>query len=273
MADRKAERAKAAERTRDAERTKEAILVAAEDRFARLGFDGTSLQQIGEAAGVARSTPAYFFGSKKALYDAVLARVIARAQEAMARAYADEDGDRSAEEAAEIVRQRLPRLPRPRSELRPPHPARGARRRKPRRRVLRPLRRRGCRRTQARSREGGHLTRAPRPRPRGALLVSVRERAHAHARARDEGPRPRLPRRTETAPRRSGASDDTFQVMTGTSTKWTPGSAGLRIPCDHQLRKLVACSRVAVPERQRRSGANDKSLGPGLSFDSIRAVT
>jgi AcrR family transcriptional regulator len=101
MADPKVVRAKAAERTRDAARTREAILVAAEDRFARLGYDGTSLQQIGEAAGVARSTPAYFFGSKKALYDAVLARVIDRAQEAMARAYAAGDGDRSAEEAAE----------------------------------------------------------------------------------------------------------------------------------------------------------------------------
>jgi len=101
MTDAKAVRGKPAERTRDAERTREAILVAAEDRFARLGFDGTSLQQIGEAAGVARSTPAYFFGSKKALYDAVLARVVARAQEAMARAYAAGDGDRAAEEAAE----------------------------------------------------------------------------------------------------------------------------------------------------------------------------
>jgi len=102
MAERTAERATAAERTRDAERTKEAILVAAEDRFARLGFEGTSLQQIGEAASVARSTPAYFFGSKEALYDAVLARAVARAQEAMARAYSVEDGDRSAEEAAEV---------------------------------------------------------------------------------------------------------------------------------------------------------------------------
>lgn len=101
MTDRSIERTEVTERTRDAERTREAILIAAEDRFARLGFDGTSLQQIGEAAGVARSTPAYFFGSKKALYDAVLARVIARAQEAMARAYATGDGDRSAEEAAE----------------------------------------------------------------------------------------------------------------------------------------------------------------------------
>src|SRR5436853_6100012 len=95
------ERTRAAERTRDAERTKEAILVAAEDRFARLGFDGTSLQQIGEAAGVARSTPAYFFRSKEALYDAVLARAVTRAQEAMARAYAEEHENRSAEEAVE----------------------------------------------------------------------------------------------------------------------------------------------------------------------------
>ncbi len=83
---------RSAERTRDAERTREAILRAAEDRFAQLGIDGTSLQQIGEAAGVARSTPAYFFGSKEALYDAVLGRAVARGQEAMARAYAAQSG-------------------------------------------------------------------------------------------------------------------------------------------------------------------------------------
>jgi TetR/AcrR family transcriptional regulator len=90
-----------AERTRDAERTREAILAAAEDCFARLGFEGTSLHQIAAAAGVARSTPAYFFGSKEALYDAVLARAIARGQEAMARAYAKGDDDRSGEDAVE----------------------------------------------------------------------------------------------------------------------------------------------------------------------------
>jgi AcrR family transcriptional regulator len=90
-----------AERIRDAERTREAILVAAEDRFARLGFEGTSLQEIAEAAGVARSTPAYFFGSKEALYEAVLERAVARAQEAMARAYAKGDEAPSAEDAVE----------------------------------------------------------------------------------------------------------------------------------------------------------------------------
>src|SRR5215212_6147118 len=88
------------ERTRDADRTREAILVAAEDGFARLGFDGTSLQQISETAGVARSTPAYFFGSKETLYDAVLTRAIARAQAAMARAYAKGD-EESAEDAVD----------------------------------------------------------------------------------------------------------------------------------------------------------------------------
>jgi AcrR family transcriptional regulator len=93
--------AETAERTRDAERTREAILVAAEDYFARKGFEAASLHQIAEAAGVARSTPAYFFGSKDALYDAVLARVIERGQEAMARAYARSDDYGSPEEAVD----------------------------------------------------------------------------------------------------------------------------------------------------------------------------
>jgi TetR/AcrR family transcriptional regulator len=86
---------------RDAQRTREAILAAAERLFAREGFDRTSMQQIGEAAGVARSTPAYFFHSKEALYEAVLARAVARAQEAMARAYAEGDEYRSPEAAVE----------------------------------------------------------------------------------------------------------------------------------------------------------------------------
>lgn len=85
-----------AERTRDAERTREAILVAAEDYFARKGFEGTSLHQIAEAAGVARSTPAYFFGSKEALYDAVLARIVARGRKAMTSAASDDDASAEA---------------------------------------------------------------------------------------------------------------------------------------------------------------------------------
>jgi TetR/AcrR family transcriptional regulator len=86
---------------RDGERTRELILAAAEDLFAAQGFDRTSMQQIGEAAGVARSTPAYFFRSKDALYEAVLARAVARADEAITRAYAGDDGRRTPEEAIE----------------------------------------------------------------------------------------------------------------------------------------------------------------------------
>ena len=78
-------------RTRDADRTREAILVAAEDSFAQLGFERASVQQIADAARVSRSTPGYFFGSKRALYEAVLARATRRAQDAMARAYANGD--------------------------------------------------------------------------------------------------------------------------------------------------------------------------------------
>jgi AcrR family transcriptional regulator len=83
---------------RDGERTKEAILAAAEDLFARQGFEGASMQQIGEAAGFARSTPAYFFQSKEALYEAVLERLVARAEADLASAY-EGDQHRSPEAA------------------------------------------------------------------------------------------------------------------------------------------------------------------------------
>jgi AcrR family transcriptional regulator len=86
---------------RDGERTRESILAAAEDLFARQGFDGTSMQQIADAAGVARSTPAYFFRSKEALYEAVLAQAVARAETAIESTYAANDGQRSPEEAVE----------------------------------------------------------------------------------------------------------------------------------------------------------------------------
>src|SRR5688572_21209230 len=92
-----------AERVRDAERTKEAILVAAEDRFARLGFEGTSLQEIADAADVARSTPAYFFQSKQALYDAVLRRALNRGREAMQPAFEAAGTTAPPEQALDIL--------------------------------------------------------------------------------------------------------------------------------------------------------------------------
>jgi AcrR family transcriptional regulator len=87
---------------RDGKRTREAILTAAEVLFARKGFDATSMQQIGVAAGVARSTPAYFFGSKEALYQAVLERAVARAQRAIAQTYERGEDHTSPEAAVEV---------------------------------------------------------------------------------------------------------------------------------------------------------------------------
>lgn len=53
------------------------LLDAAERLFARQGFDATSLADIGEAAGLSRGAPSYFFGAKEELYRAVLERMYA----------------------------------------------------------------------------------------------------------------------------------------------------------------------------------------------------
>ena len=63
------------------------MLAAAEDLFARNGYAATSLQEIGDAAGVSRGLPSYFFGSKEALYAAVVARAFARAGDALRLAF------------------------------------------------------------------------------------------------------------------------------------------------------------------------------------------
>ena len=59
-------------RSRNADRTRSAILSAATELFAEHGFDQVTLQQVADAAGVARATPSYFFGSKDGLWKAVL---------------------------------------------------------------------------------------------------------------------------------------------------------------------------------------------------------
>jgi TetR/AcrR family transcriptional regulator len=74
--------------SRDAARSREVILDAAERLFAERGFDAVTLQQIGQAAGLSRGTPGYFFGSKEKLYRAALARVRTARDEAVATAFA-----------------------------------------------------------------------------------------------------------------------------------------------------------------------------------------
>jgi AcrR family transcriptional regulator len=70
-------------RERDAARSRASILDAAERLFARDGFDRVRLSDIGQAAGLSRGTPAYFFGGKQALHEAVMARGMDRMREAL----------------------------------------------------------------------------------------------------------------------------------------------------------------------------------------------
>jgi len=71
------------EKERNAPRSRAAILDAAERLFAERGYDATSLNDVGAAAGVSRGTPGYFFGSKTELYRAVLERAFAEVRDAV----------------------------------------------------------------------------------------------------------------------------------------------------------------------------------------------
>ncbi len=71
------------DRERNPARSRAAILDAAEKLFAQKGFDATSLNEVGTAAGVSRGTPGYFFGSKADLYQAVLDRSFAEVRQAV----------------------------------------------------------------------------------------------------------------------------------------------------------------------------------------------
>lgn len=53
------------------------ILEVAEQEFAREGFPGAHLQRIAEQVGVQKTALYYYFPSKRALYEAVLARMLA----------------------------------------------------------------------------------------------------------------------------------------------------------------------------------------------------
>ncbi len=88
---------------KDPERSRAAILNAAEDLFARKGYEATSLEEVGRVAGVSRGTPRYFFGLKEDLYKAVLERVFADARESLARGREGARGGSAEEVIAEAV--------------------------------------------------------------------------------------------------------------------------------------------------------------------------
>jgi TetR/AcrR family transcriptional regulator len=89
-------------RTRDAERSKSAILEAATQVFAQKGFDASSIGEIAQLAGVARGTPAYFFGSKEALFEEVVNRLNQRAFEIVPQALERAGENPNAEKLIEV---------------------------------------------------------------------------------------------------------------------------------------------------------------------------
>ncbi|MBL8584466.1 MAG: TetR family transcriptional regulator [Rhizobiaceae bacterium] len=64
--------------TRDAERTKAAVLAAATREFADHGFGGARIELVAKRAKVNKQLIYYYFGSKEALYVAVLEETYAR---------------------------------------------------------------------------------------------------------------------------------------------------------------------------------------------------
>ena len=92
-----------ASRARDPDRSRAAILDAAEELFARKGYEATSLEDVGRNASLSRGTPRYFFGTKEDLYKAVLGRVFSDAREAVAQGRAAASGATAEVVIAEAV--------------------------------------------------------------------------------------------------------------------------------------------------------------------------
>ncbi len=67
---------------------RDAILDAAESRFAAHGFDGTTIKQIAGAIGVNSALLYYYFADKEALYAAVIARLLGRLSGGMVQSMA-----------------------------------------------------------------------------------------------------------------------------------------------------------------------------------------
>ena len=76
--------AKRAERTRDAEATREDILEAATEEFADKGLSGARIDKIADRTSTSKRMIYYYFGSKDALYRAVLEREYSRIRRAEA---------------------------------------------------------------------------------------------------------------------------------------------------------------------------------------------
>jgi AcrR family transcriptional regulator len=88
---------------REASPSRASILDAAEGVFARAGFEGTTFSDICEAAGVSRGLPSYLFGSKNALYQAVVSRAAERLRAAVTEPLRQMSAAKSIDEAIALI--------------------------------------------------------------------------------------------------------------------------------------------------------------------------
>ncbi len=79
------------------------VLDAAEAAFALAGFEGTTFSEICEAAGVSRGLPSYLFGSKNALYRAVVTRAAERLRAAVTEPLRSSSRAGSIDEAIALI--------------------------------------------------------------------------------------------------------------------------------------------------------------------------
>ena len=83
---------------------RERILEAAEEVFAETGFEGATMTDIATKAGLPKSNLHYYFGTKEALYEAVLYNTLSLWDEAFAALRAERE---PAEALAECIRYKM----------------------------------------------------------------------------------------------------------------------------------------------------------------------
>jgi AcrR family transcriptional regulator len=91
-------------RERDAEAARRTILAAAQEVFARDGFDGARIDAIAEAAGYNKSLIFQYYGDKLGLYQAVVARMKGRVEDELRRILAPYATDERVPDAPQVRR-------------------------------------------------------------------------------------------------------------------------------------------------------------------------
>jgi AcrR family transcriptional regulator len=84
--------------------TQERILVAATELFLAQGYEGTTVAQVGERAGVARATVFWHFSDKASLFREAFSRLLEPIRASLARDYGEADAAKEIEQRVAVYR-------------------------------------------------------------------------------------------------------------------------------------------------------------------------